>query len=352
MRNRNYRGSVKMKKVLIIILSITMVFSLFGCAKDEAKEKEAVAYVKIEAPTARDFSDKLSLPASLKAKNEASVNSNISSMVTAVNVSVGDQVSKGEVLAVLDSAVAAKTYEKARLGLANVEKTYLRAKGLFEEGAISQMEFDSAKVNYDTVLEDYNLAKLNLDYTRITAPMAGVISAKNMEVGQMAVPGQEAFRIVDLSTLIAESGVSEKDITKLQYGQNVNVKLQSGETYSGKIDSISPVTNQMTSTYPISVVIDNPDGKLKAGMFADIEIIFGVNKSSISVKNTSIINEDEVYYVFLNNNGKAKKQEVKIGIQDEEYTEIISGITLDDEVISAGQDALKDGDKVKVIKEN
>ena len=341
-----------MKRAIVIILIIAVISGLFGCGKKEEKEKVQVAYVKIEAPVSMDFSDKLSLPATLKAKDEASVNSNIASMVTAVNVRVGDKVSKGETLAVLDSEVAARTYEKARLGLQNVEKTYLRAKSLYEEGAISQMDFESAKVNYDTVLEDYNLAKLNLDYTRITAPMSGVISAKNIEVGQMAVPGQEAFRIVNLSKLIAESGVSERDITKLQYGQSVNINLQSGEQYTGKIDSISPVTNQMTSTYPISVLINNTDGKLKAGMFADIEIIFGVNKNSIAIKNTSITNEDGIFYAFVNLNGKVEKRKIQIGIQDEEYTEILDGIKSSDEVISAGQDSLKNGDKVKVIKEN
>ena len=225
-------------------------------------------------------------------------------------------------------------------------------KNLYDEGAISQMECEAAKANYDTALEDYNLAKLNLDYTRITAPMSGVISAKNIEVGQMSTPGQEAFRIVDLSKLIAESGVSEKDITKLQYGQNVNINLQSGERYTGKIDSISPVTNQMTSTYPISVSIDNPDGKLKSGMFAEIEIIFGVNKNGIAIKNTSIMNEDGLFSVFVNNEGIAEKRNIQVGIQDEEYTEILDGVKSSDQVISAGQDTLKDGDKVKVIKEN
>lgn len=341
-----------MKKAIIITLIIAVMLSLFGCGKKEEKEEAQVAYVKIEEPVSMDFSDKLSLPATLKAKDEASVNSNIASAVMSVNVRVGDQVSKGETLAVLDSEVAARTYEKARLGLQNIEKTYLRMKSLYEEGAISLMDFESAKVNYDTVLEDYNLAKLNFEHTRITAPMSGVISAKNLEVGQMAVPGQEAFRIVDLSELIAESGVSEKDITKLQYGQSVNIKLQSGEQYTGKIDSISPVTNQMTSTYPISVLIDNPDNKLKAGMFADIEIIFGVNKNSIAVKNTSITNEDGIIYAFVNHDGKAEKRMLRIGIQDERYTEILDGIKSGDEVISAGQDSLKNGDSVKVIKEN
>ena len=341
-----------MKKVLLITLAVILVFSLFGCGKEKEKEKAQVAYVKIEAPVTKDFSDKLSLPATLKAKDEASVNSNISSMVMAVNVRVGDQVSKGETLAVLDSAVAAKTYEKAKIGFQNIEKTYNRIKSLYDEGAVSQMDCEAAKANYDTALEDYNLAKLNLDYTRITAPMSGVISAKNVEVGQMALPGQEAFRIVDLSKIIAESGVSEKDITKLQYGQSVNIVLQSGEKYTGKLDSISPTTNEMTSTYPVSVSVDNPDGKLKAGMFADIEIIFGINKNSIAIKNTSVINEDGVFSVFVNNKGKAEKRNVRIGIQDEEYTEILEGIKSGDEVISSGQDALKDGDKVKVIKEN
>jgi len=341
-----------MKKALLITFVITLIFSLFGCGKNEDKDEDLVAYVKIEEPVSKDFSDKLSLPATLRAKDEASVNSNISAMVMTVDVRVGDQVSKGDTLAVLDSAVAAKTYEKAKIGFQNVEKTYLRVKNLYDEGAISLMECDAAKANYDTALEDYNLAKLNLDYTRITAPMSGVISAKNIEVGQMGAPGQEAFRIVDLSNLIAESGVSEKDITKLQYGQNVNINLQSGEQYVGKIDSISPVTNQMTSTYPINVSIDNPDGKLKAGMFADIEIIFGVNKNGIAIKNTSIMNEDGMFSVFVNNEGIADKRNVQIGIQDEEYTEILDGIKPGDKVICAGQDTLKDGDKVKVIKEN
>lgn len=341
-----------MNKALLITLVITLIFSLFGCGKNEDKDEDLVAYVKIEEPISKDFSDILSLPATLRAKDEASVNSNISSMVMTVNVRVGDQVSKGDILAVLDSAVASKTYEKAKIGFQNVEKTYFRVKNLYDEGAISLMECDAAKANYDTALEDYNLAKLNLDYTRITAPMSGVISAKSIEVGQMGTPGQEAFRIVDLSKLIAESGVSEKDITKLQYGQNVNVNLQSGEQYMGKIDSISPVTNQMTSTYPVSVSIDNPDGKLKAGMFADIEIIFGVNKNGIAIKNTSIMNEDGIFSVFVNNEGIADKRNVQIGIQDEEYTEILDGIKSSDKVICAGQDTLKDGDKVKVIKEN
>lgn len=333
-------------------MALALVFSLSGCGKKADEEKEQVSYVKIEKPSTRDFSDKLSLPAVLKAKNEASVNSNISSMVTAVNVSVGDRVSKGDALAVLDSEVAARTYEKARLGLQNAEKAYIRAKTLYEEGVIPQMEFDAAKVAFDTVSEDFNLARLNLDYTTITAPMSGIVSIKTLEVGQMAMPGQEAFRIVDLSRMTAESGVSEKDITKLQYGQSVNILLQSGELYSGKIDSISPVTDQMTGTYPISVSIDNPDGKLKAGMFADIEIIFGVNKSSIAIKNTSIINEDGIYYAYIDAKGKAEKKKIEIGIQDEEYTEILAGLTQDDDVISVGQDSLKNGDKIQVIKEN
>ena len=341
-----------MKKVIIVTLVITLVFSFFGCGEKKEKEKEQVAYVKIEEPITKDFADKLSLPATLTAKNEASVNANISSMVVTVNVEVGDKVSKGDVLAVLDNAVAAKTYEKAKIGFQNVEKTYNRLKSLYEEGAISLMDCEAAKMNYDTAMEDYNLAKLNLDYTKITAPMSGVISTKSLEVGQMAAPGQEAFRIVDLSDIVAESAVSEKDITRLQYGQNVNIILQSGDQYEGKLNSISPVTNQMTSTYPIAVSIDNADGKLKVGMFADIEVIFGVNKNSVAIKNTSMINEDGIYFVFVENNGKAEKREIREGIQDEEYTEILEGIQLDDKVISAGQESLKDGDTIKIITEN
>ncbi|MEL7654941.1 MAG: efflux RND transporter periplasmic adaptor subunit, partial [Bacillota bacterium] len=210
-----------MKKAIIITLAVALAFSFIGCGEKKEKEKEQEAYVKVEEPVSKDFADKLSLPATLTAKNEASVNANISSMVVTVNVEVGDKVSKGDVLAVLDSAVAAKTYEKAKVGFQNIEKTYSRMKNLYDEGAISQMECEAAKMNYDTALEDYNLAKLNLEYTKITAPMSGVISAKSLEVGQMAVPGQETFRIVDLSNLVAESAVSENDITKLQYGQSV-----------------------------------------------------------------------------------------------------------------------------------
>lgn len=334
-----------------MMLIASLIFTMSACGKKEEKAAAEVAYVKIEKPFTKDFSNKLSLPATLKAKEEASVNPNVAAMVEAVYVQIGDKVSQGQVVAELDNQVQQRTYEKAKIGLENTGKTYNRMKTLYEEGAISQSECEAIKASYDTVFEDYNLAKLNLSYTKITAPMSGVISEKKLEVGQMAAPGVEAFRIVNLSQLVAESGVSENDITKVKYGQSVNIVLESGAVYQGKIDAISPVTDQMTSTYPVKVTISNSDGKLKVGMFADIEIIFGVNKGGIAIKNTSLINEDGIFYVYLENKGKAEKKKVEIGIQEKEDTEILSGLSLEDKVISVGQDAIKDGDKVKVIKE-
>lgn len=83
-----------MKKVLLTTMIIGLIFTFIGCGAKEEKEVDHVAYVKIEEPSSKDFSDKLSLPATLKSKNEASVNSNVASMVTAVNVGVGDQVTE------------------------------------------------------------------------------------------------------------------------------------------------------------------------------------------------------------------------------------------------------------------
>ena len=334
------------------MLIASLIITLGACGKKEEKAVDDVAYVKIEKPITKDFSNNLSLPATLKAKEEASVNSNVAAMVKAVYVQIGDKVSQGQVVAELDSQVQQRNYEKAKIKLANVAKTYDRMKALYEQGAISQSDYDAIKTNYDTALEDYNLAELDLNNTKITAPMSGVISEKKLEVGQMAAPGAEAFRIVNLSQLIAECGVSENNITKIAYGQDVNIVLESGDVYQGKIDAISPITDQATSTYPVKVTISNSDEKLKVGMFADIEIILGVNPSGIAIKNTSLINEDGIYYVFLENKGKAEKKKVKIGIQDKEDTEILSGLSLTDKVISVGQDAIKDGDKIKVIKEN
>ena len=340
-----------MKKILLIALVFTLVLSMTACGKKEVKEAEQVNYVKTEVPSTRDFSDKLVLPATLKAKNEASVNANSSAMVKTVNVRVGDRVVKGQVLASLDGDLAAKAFQKAKVNYLNSDKTYGRVKYLFQEGAISQSDYDSAKLLYDVALEDYNLAKLNMSYSNITAPMSGVISERNIEVGQTAAPGQPAFSIVDLSNLIAESGVSEAYISKLQYGQSANVILPSGERYEGKIDTISPVVTPDAGSYPVSVSISNQNGNLKADMFVSIEIIFGTNKGSMALSNTSIINEDGQYFVFVDNKGKAEKRKIKTGIKDEKYTEILEGINVKERVISVGYDTLKDGDKVKVIKE-
>ncbi len=197
---------------------------------------------------------------------------------------------------------------------------------------------ESAKVALDMALN-------NLNNTTITAPISGYISKCIVSKGQTVSPGIEIITISNTKTVDAKINVSESDIAFLKVGDSAEVTVSSvgKEPVIGTISVINPVKDTMTGLYGVKITLDNTDDVMKVGMLCDVKLILSAHSNIVKIPSEALINSGDEYFVYITSDGnKAKKVRVELGIADEEYTEIISGINFGDEIIVSGKDYLSE----------
>ncbi|MBC2580760.1 efflux RND transporter periplasmic adaptor subunit [Clostridium sp. DJ247] len=211
------------------------------------------------------------------------------------------------------------------------------------QAAAAQVEQSEAAVNY---------VRTQINNSTITSPIAGVVSAKNVEVGEITSGTTGTITIIDTSSLIAQVTVPDRIIGKLQVGQTVPVAVNalSDKTITGVIDNISPDADSKNNSYTVKVKIDNSNGELKAGMFAKISIPDQKKDNAVVVPNEAIKVENGVKYIYTVESNKIKRVVVETGIANDKITEVAGNVKVGTEIITEGQSLLNDGDKVNVVK--
>jgi RND family efflux transporter MFP subunit len=184
----------------------------------------------------------------------------------------------------------------------------------------------------------------------VKAPISGVISKKEISIGENIGPGKMLFTIVSMDDMYVETGVSEKDIPICKVGQKVDIMVESlgPEILVGEITHIGPVPDPETKTYPVKILVNNREQRLKAGMFATIEILLDTHESAMSVPKEAIITENAVDFVFIEQNGKAYKKPIKVGYKDGDDWEVLEGIEKNHKIVVVGKDRLVDGNPITI----
>lgn len=363
-----------MKKGFLVGVCILLIssFVISGCGKNEAKEtegknieqkKQEVVYVKTEPVTTMDFKNKISLPGNLKPKEEAIVTAQVNGEVKEIYGDLGSKVKKRDVLCKLDDTTYVLEYENKmkELSIANLEyenltDDYEKTKNLYEDKVVSKTEFDNKEKEYKKQGEgliikenDLSLAKKNIEDAKIKAPISGIVSNKKVLIGQMVSPGSELFKLVNIDKMYVEVGIAEKDMPFIKNGQECMAKVDVfSNIFNGEITNIGPEPNNDTNTYPVKILIDNPGGKLKSGMFATVDIILDNHKNTLAVPKKAVLKEKDQYFVFIEVDKMAVKKEVRLGFSSDEHYEIIEGIHEGDQVIVVGNDDLEDGKLIEV----
>lgn len=188
----------------------------------------------------------------------------------------------------------------------------------------------------------------NLDDATVKSPINGTVLECNVTEG--AVANGTPFVIVDLNTVNIEVNVAEQIINSIKVGDSVKIKIStiSDEIFEGNISSIAPGSNS-DGTYKVKVEIDNSDGKLKSGMFAEIYFTKHKSDNTIVLPRSAVMSKNDEYYVFTVENNTAKKVIVEVGIDNGDEIEIKNGLKANDLVVVKGQTYLKDGDSVNDV---
>lgn len=300
---------------------------------------------------------------SVAAWEEASIGAEANGLrLTAVQVNVGDQVQRGQVLArftpelvqaELAEAIAAVALAdaEAKEAAANLQ----RAQVLDGSGAIARQQFNqyqaialTTRARWDAAKAAADKARLRLSQTQVLAPSDGVISARAATVGAVVPAGEELFRLIRDGRLEWRAVVASSDLRTLQAGQAAFINMAGAGTVQGRVRTLGPVIDAATRSG--LVYVDLPAGApLRAGAFAQGHIAVG-SVSLPTLPQSAVLLRDGFHHVMqVGKDGKVRSRRVELGRRSDDRVELVSGLGADDAVVAAGLGFLDDGDQVQVI---
>lgn len=249
--------------------------------------------------------------------------------------------------AAYDSATigARAQLEAAEINLRNATNTLRNAEENLNLTAISSKEsIASAQASVQTAEAALAIAENNLSSTVITAPISGIIASSNAHVGQMVAAGTEVFSIKQSDSVDAEISVTEEVIPYIYVGTEAKISVGSVgiKDKAGTVTLVNPIKNAQTGMYTVKVSIDNQDGAINVGMFADIVLVTEQCEATVVIPSDAIMQDGEEQYVFVAMDGIADKRIIEPGIQNPEFTEILTGVSYGEYVVVEGKEYISE----------
>ncbi len=318
------------------------------------KTPETEALVSVITLKDTVFNHYLEIQGNVNTKDNILVQPEFSGTLTILNVKAGQRVSKGQILGKVDDAGMSQQLASIENQYALAKTTFERQKNLWDKKIGSEIQFLQAQAQMISAQKSVAQMRAQVAKTVIRAPFSGTIDDVFVERGQVVAPNpQGLMRIVNLSNMYVSTTVPETYIGKLKVGTAVDVFLTSlGKTYKGKVRQVASFINPSNRSFGIEVSVPNPDNLLRPNQVAQLKIIDYAIKNAIVVP-TNVVQEDgknnKFVFIATNINGKkgvAKKVVVKVGKSSDNVTEILSGLTANDVIITEGANSIADGMKL------
>ncbi len=338
-------------------LPVLLVSILAGCGEKEEAKKEEKYAIPVETTTViqGNVSSFYSTTATLEAPQEASVVSRIAGLIETINVEEGDRVQKGQVLAVIDAKRQQYDLDRSIAEVNIIEQELNRLKKMGNKEFVSADSMAKLEYNLQAAVAKRDLAELQVKESRVISPINGIIAKRFVKAGNMAQEFGELFYIVNQDELHGIVHLPEQQLASLRLGQEAQIfsNQQAKEAVHAKVLRISPVVDAQSGTFKVTLAVPNQDAKLKAGMFTRVELKYNTHENVITVPYSALINQDnkQALYVIDGTNAshRANRREVQIGYREGDSVEIISGIKPGEQVVTRGQQNLKDQSLVDVI---
>jgi len=339
-----------------IVLTGLTIALLTGCSskKEENRKTEATEAipVKVMKLEKRNIAKTLDYTATLQADEQVYYAPASAGRIGKIYVEVGDRIKKGQLLVEMDPT----NFQQAKVQLKNLETEYNRAVKLNETGSISKQAYDAAVTNYEVAKSNYDFLEEN---TKMLAPFDGIVTGKYFEDGELytgaAVGGAAKPSIIaieKINPLKAYVNLSEQYFLAVKKGTKVELKsnIYPERVFEGTVSIVYPTIDPASRTFTVEVKIPNSDEALRPGMYGTINFFIGETETvvvpALAVLKLQGANNR---YVFLNEDGKAKRVEVTLGRRFEDQVEIISDeIHEGDELVVVGQGKLVDGKTIAV----
>jgi RND family efflux transporter MFP subunit len=318
----------------------------------DVKKDEALVSIMTVKDTV--FNHYLDIQGSVDTKENILVQPEFSGTLLSLTVKAGDHVTKGQVLGRIDDGGMSQQLANAENQYALAKTTYERQKNLWDKKIGSEIQYLQSQTQMVSAQKSVAQIKAQLAKTIIRAPFTGSIDEVYVEKGQVVAPSvQGLMRIVNLGNMYVSTTVPESYIGKLKVGTVVGVYLTSlGKTYKGKVRQVGNFINPNNRSFGIEVALPNPDNLLRPNQVAKLKIIDYTSKNAIVVP-TNVVQEDgkgdHFIYIVEGSNGKtgkAKKAIVTVGKSSDNVSEILSGITANEIIVTEGVNSISEGMKL------
>ncbi len=281
---------------------------------------------------------------------EVTVMSETQGRILNMNVELGQKVSLGQVIAVVDEELKAAQYKTAEANLEKAKKDLERFEALLKEKAATEYQVEGAKLQVKLAEAQYTIAKRQVEDSKIKSPVSGTVIMKMLETGMMVGPATPVVTIADLSQIKVRVNVPEKDIYKLKINQNVEVSFEAigKQKFKGKIYTIADKADE-AHTFMVEILVPNPQGIIKAGMFATVDFQLLSERNAMLIPRKAIDGSLKTPFVYVAQGNKAIKKEVNLGVEKDTWVEVVSGLDENDLVIISGQNNLTENSEIEVI---
>ncbi|MBN1198801.1 MAG: efflux RND transporter periplasmic adaptor subunit [Bacteroidales bacterium] len=318
--------------------------------------KNNLMTVRIDTLHEQPFSHYIEVQGRIDGNENIGVSPRTPGIVNRILVNEGDYVTKGEVLAELDSEVLNQTLYELESQLDFATELYSKQKALWDQKIGSEVQYLTAKNNKESLENKIATIKDQIKMSKIVSPIDGTIEEIPIKVGQMASPGFQAFRVINFSKAKAVADVGEAYTGKIQTGDQVQVFLPDlDKEFGQRVSFSSKYIDPVNRTFVVEVELPSNHFVFRANMIAVLRIKDYSNPSAVSIPQNYIqLSRDEGQYVFVvsEENGKkvARKKTVEAGITYNGLTEIVNGLGEGDVIITAGYKDLYDGQDIDYLK--
>ena len=342
-----------MKYLKLSIIAIAAATLMTACGQKETtntpttgqETQKAAPVVSVITAQAEDVDITNTFTSNIEPYATNNIVSQTAGRIVSIKAEVGQKVRKGQLLATMDDVNLAKT----RMQYVNDSTELVRLTELYNIGAVSQADYDMAKLSLNITKKTYNNLAEN---TYLRSPINGVVTARNYDKGDMYSMAQPIFVVEQIQPVKMLVNVSESLFTQVHKGMEFDIIVDAypNEVFKGTVNLLYPTISATTHTFSVEVISVNKDKRLRPGMFARVTANFGTNHNVV-VPDIAVVKQQgsgEHFIYVLQPDNTVKYTLVELGKRLGNRYEIVSGIKEGDRIVTEGQVRLKDGVSVTV----
>ena len=323
----------------------------FACGSEAAEDSKPAVPVEASKVVAAPLSEQVTAIGTLLSDEAVTISSEIAGRLKEIHFEEGQPVEKGALLFSLDDSVYRAQLDDASAKLKLAAQTNKRTSTLFSNKYATAQSADEAASNLAVNTAAVELARVQLDKTRITAPFAGIVGLRHVSAGEYITAGQALVNLEAIDPVKADFRVPEKFLPAIRVGQTIKIKVDAfpEDSFEGRVYAIDPRLDVAGRSLLVRAMVPNRNQRLRPGLFARVTVLLQLKEDALSVPEQAIVPQGESQFVFKIVDGKAKLTKVKIGTRREGRVEIVEGLAAGDQVVTAGQLKIRDGSPVTIV---